>query len=77
MLNKNRLFILILFFAFIAINISSEVFAQNRNRNIPTLNMKLADFTLTSLTGEKVTLSDFVGKKNVVIATFRGYVGYW
>ena len=48
--------------------------ALNAQMNPPKTNLKVGDmapdFTLTSTTGQKVTLSEFRGKKTVVLAFF-------
>ncbi len=49
-------------------------FAQGTTPQAPTTTLKVGDmapdFTLTDTTGTKVTLSDFRGKKNVVLAFY-------
>jgi len=38
------------------------------------LNKPAPDFTLTDLNGEPITLSNFYGKKNVVLIFNRGFM---
>ena len=51
-----------------------DTFAQG---NLPTIHQPFADFTLPSLDGGDVSISDYKGEKNIVLVTFRGWVGYW
>ena len=37
------------------------------------LNVQAPDFTLTDFTGTSVSLSDFAGKKNVMVVFNRGF----
>jgi acyl-CoA synthetase (AMP-forming)/AMP-acid ligase II len=57
--------------AFLAATIAA---ALNAQMTPPKTNLKIGDtapdFTLTATTGQKVTLSEFRGKKNVVLAFF-------
>ncbi len=48
-----------------------------QTKSIPVLNRKFPDLALRTLTDEEISLSDYTGKKNVVLVTVRGWVGYW
>ena len=53
---------------------ASHTFAQ---RNLPTVHDPFSDFTLRSLDGKDISISDFYGKKYIVLVTYRGWVGFW
>ena len=59
---------------FLIFCLSTTSFAQG---NIPTLHEPFPDITLPTLDGGEVSLSDFEGDKNVVLVTYRGWVGFW
>ena len=59
---------------FLVFCLSTTSFAQG---NIPTLHEPFPDITLPVLDGGEISLSDFEGDKNVVLVTYRGWVGYW
>lgn len=46
-------------------------------QSLPVIHKPLADFTLESVAGGEVSLSDFAGKENVILITYRGWIGYW
>lgn len=73
--NRRAYFTVIFTVAIMLISLfATQVYAQ---RNMPTVHKPFADFTLPSLDGDEVSISDFAGKKNVVLVTYRGWVGFW
>jgi cytochrome oxidase Cu insertion factor (SCO1/SenC/PrrC family) len=38
-----------------------------------TVGSAAPDFTLASLTGQRISLSDYRGKKNIILVFYRGY----
>ncbi len=78
-MSKNLKFVKItalIVLTFLVLINSSEI-AAAQGSSIPVLNKPFPDFTLPSLDGESISLSGFTNKKNVVLVTFRGWVGYW
>lgn len=73
-MKKGSIYVTALLLAITFLLYSTQVYAQ---RNIPTVHKPFADFTLPSLEGGEVSISDFAGKKNVVLVTYRGWVGFW
>ena len=73
-MKKGSMYVVALLLAITFLLYTTKVYAQ---RNMLTVHKPFADFTLPSLDGDEVSISDFAGKKNVVLVTFRGWVGYW
>ena len=73
-MKKGSIYVVALLFAITFSLYATQIYAQ---QNMPTVHKPFADFTLPSLDGDEVSISDFAGKKNVVLVTYRGWVGFW
>ena len=60
--------------AVLVFGLSIQGYSQS---NIPTIHQPFPDIELPTLDGGKTSLSDLLGEKNVVLVTYRGWVGFW
>ncbi|MFC1565118.1 hypothetical protein ACFL6G_09300 [candidate division KSB1 bacterium] len=69
--NKVIIFSIVLFVSIIISGVSSA------QQGIPVLNREFPVFTLPALDGGEINLTDYQGKRNILLVTLRGWVGYW
>jgi len=74
---SNLLLVTALVFCITLISFSIYIPDTVAQGNLATVHKPFADFTLPSIDGGEVSMSDFIGKKNVVLVTFRGWMGFW
>lgn len=70
-------FRLLLSCAVLALALSLPSGAGAQSAKAPQIGQPAPDFSLTDINGKTITLSDFKGKKNVMVVVHRGWVGYW
>jgi len=74
---SNLLLIPALVFCMTLISYSVYIPDTSAQGNLATVHQPFADFTLPSLDGGDVSIADYKGEKNVVLVTFRGWMGFW
>lgn len=78
MKQRTKLFLITaLVFCITLISYSVYVPDTSAQGNLATISKPFADFTLPSLDGGDVSIADFKGEKNIVLVTFRGWMGFW